>query len=71
MIKELSEDRLECFDEFCRYRLRWKRGRKRCDYIYFPRYLLSKILKYIHKIGKYENLRKKPVYKWHVLAQYV
>ena len=58
MIKEWNNSRLTCFENFCRYKLKWLRGRKRCDYIYFPKHLLKKILLYIHRIGKYENIRK-------------
>jgi len=58
MLREWDESRLECFGEICRYRLRWLRGRKRCDYIFFSRRLLDRIMKYVHKIGKYETIRK-------------
>jgi len=59
MIREWNDEKLECFEEFCRYRLKWYRGRKRCDYIYFPKHLLPKILQHVYKIGKYDNVRKK------------
>jgi len=42
MIREWDERKLKCFDEkgFRRYGLKWERGRKLCEYIYFPmRYL--------------------------------
>jgi len=58
MLREWSEDKLECFDVVCRYRLKWLRGRKRCDYIFFSRRLLDRIMKYVHRIGKYETIRK-------------
>ena len=58
MLCEWDEDRLECFNAFCMYKLKWRRGRKRCDYIFFPKRLLPKILRYAHRVGKYENLRK-------------
>jgi len=58
MLREWSEDRLECYDDFCRYRLKWFRGRKRSDYIFFPSRLLQGIMKYAHKVGRYDNLRK-------------
>jgi len=58
MLKEWNEDRLECFDSFCRYKLKWRRGRKRCDYVFFPSRLLPKIRRYIHKVGAYETIRK-------------
>jgi len=58
MLREWSDDKLECRDTFCVYRLKWFRGRKRCDYIFFPGRLLSRIMKYVHKVGRYDNLRK-------------
>jgi len=58
MLRDWDEGRLECFDEVCRYRLKWIRGRKRCDYIFFPFKLLSKIHKYVHRVGSYETIRK-------------
>jgi len=36
MLCEWDKKRLECFNDFCRYRLKLFRCRKRCDYIYFP-----------------------------------
>ncbi len=33
----LIEPRLACLDGFCRYYLGIKEGRKRCDYVYFPK----------------------------------
>jgi len=46
LINEFDEDQLECNDEFCRYPLFWTRGRKRCDYVYLPRYLVDDLKKY-------------------------
>ncbi len=58
MVREWDDGRLVCFEEFCRYKLKWRRGRKRCNWIYFPRRLLTRIARYAGRIGKYENLRK-------------
>jgi len=60
MLREWNEKNLKCFYEkgFCRYELMWERGRKRCDYIYFPIEYVEKIRKYAGKVGKYDNLRK-------------
>jgi len=58
MIREWDEARLICFEGFCRYKMKWHRGRKRCDYIYLPSRFLDEIRRYAGKIGKYGNLRK-------------
>ncbi len=58
MIREWDNKRVFCTNTWCRYRLKWRRGRKRCDYIYFPKYLVEKIPRYTHRIGKYDNIRK-------------
>lgn len=36
VINEFDERRLVCLDGFCRYGLFWRRGFKRCDYVYAP-----------------------------------
>jgi len=58
LLREWSEERLECFGDICRYRMGWVRGRKRCDYVFFPKKLLPKILKHVHRIGQYKTVRK-------------
>ena len=41
LLNEFSEDKLECFNSFCRYAVFWLRGRKRCDWIYLPKELVD------------------------------
>ena len=43
LINEFNEERLECFEGFCRYSMFWARGRKRCDWIYLPVKLVQKL----------------------------
>ncbi|MEM1672982.1 MAG: integrase [Archaeoglobaceae archaeon] len=59
MLKEFNEERLVCMDVYCRYFLGWRRGRKRCDYIYFPRFLVSEIgrVREKERIGTYDTIR--------------
>ncbi|MEM4620234.1 MAG: integrase, partial [Desulfurococcaceae archaeon] len=59
MLKEFNEERLMCADVWCRYFLGWRRGRKRCDYIYFPRSLLQEIVRVREKerVGTYDTIR--------------
>jgi len=66
MLREWDEKKLECFNDFCRYRLKWFRGRKRCDYIYFPKQLLDRILRFAHRVGRYDNLRKNIYDYYHI-----
>jgi len=46
LLNEFSEDKLECFDSFCRYAMFWLRGRKRCDWVYIPKKLLDKLRRF-------------------------
>ncbi|MEM4619998.1 MAG: integrase [Desulfurococcaceae archaeon] len=59
MLKEFNEERLVCTDVYCRYFLGWRRGRKRCDYVYFPRFLLQEIdrVREKERIGTYDTIR--------------
>ncbi|MEM4618938.1 MAG: integrase [Desulfurococcaceae archaeon] len=59
MLKEFDTTRLWCNEVFCRYFLGWRRGRKRCDYIYFPRSLLQEIdrVREKERIGTYDTIR--------------
>ncbi|MEM4619841.1 MAG: integrase [Desulfurococcaceae archaeon] len=59
MLREFDERRLLCTDVYCRYFLAWRRGRKRCDYIYFPRFLLQEIdrVREKERIGTYDTIR--------------
>jgi intergrase/recombinase len=64
MLREYDPNKLFCTEEFCRYELSWIRGRKRCDYIYLPRWLLEKLLEYRDKLASIredslENLVKR------------
>jgi len=58
MLKEWDERRLECFNDICRYKLAWIRGKKRCEYLFFPSKLLQMIRKYAHQVGSYSTVRK-------------
>ncbi len=68
MIREWDDKRLFCTNTWCRYRLKWRRGRKRCDYIYFPRHLVEKIQRYAHNIGKYDNIRRN-IYEYYRIKE--
>mgnify|MGYP000135473088 CR=1 FL=1 len=53
---DLFEPRLYCNEIFCRYFIYIRRGRKPCDYIYFPRQLLKDIEKSMVKL-KYKEVK--------------
>ncbi len=55
LLREWDNKRLVCNEVFCRYKMKWMRGRKRCDYIYFPRWLLQEIELYAHKVNLENN----------------
>jgi len=65
LINEFDERGLECFDEFCRYPLFWSRGRKRCDWVYLPAFLVDELRRlrgaYVGKNLRtvYRNLKRK------------
>ncbi|MEM1913824.1 MAG: integrase, partial [Thermofilaceae archaeon] len=50
---------LTCFQDrgFCRYYLVWSRGKKRCEWIYFPATLTEYLKMWRGKIGKYDTVR--------------
>ena len=63
MLKTWDGSRLACFEDrgFCRYGLFWHRGRKRCDWIYMPMFLVGKVEEMLSKkraIGNYDTIRK-------------
>jgi len=60
LINEFDEDGLECFNEFCRYPLYWQRGRKRCDWVYLPAFLVEELRKLR---GAYAGKNLRTVYR--------
>ncbi|MEM1961795.1 MAG: integrase [Sulfolobales archaeon] len=59
MIQDFDERELTCFQDrgFCRYYLVWSRGKKRCEWIYFPATLTEYLKMWRGKIGKYDTVR--------------
>ncbi len=59
MMREFDIRKLVCFSDFgfCRYGLFWSRGRKRCDWIYFPISYIDRIQRLKGRIGTYQTIR--------------